>query len=81
MLRPAAVRDLEALPAAARTRLAPHIEALAGNPRPRGVVKLAGSDFYRLRVGNYRVVYEVRDQVLVILMIRVGHRREVYRRP
>jgi mRNA interferase RelE/StbE len=56
------------------------MERLASNPRPVGSVKLATSDStYRIRVGNYRVIYEVLDQLLLIDVIRVGHRRDVYR--
>jgi mRNA interferase RelE/StbE len=53
---------------------------LAEEPRPSGVVKMAGEAFtYRVRLGDYRIVYEVQDEVLCILVIKVGHRREVYK--
>ena len=56
------------------------IEALADDPRPSGCRKLAGSDrTWRIRVGDYRVVYEIEDEVLVVLVMRVRHRRDVYR--
>jgi mRNA interferase RelE/StbE len=55
------------------------VEALAENPRKQGVKKLVGSDYsYRVRVGNYRIVYEIIDQVLTIEIIRVRHRKSVY---
>ena len=77
---PRAERDLLALPEANARRLVPRIDALAPNPRPRGAKKLAGEDdLYRLRVGDYRVLYQIRDRVLLVLVIAVGHRREVYR--
>lgn len=63
-----------------RARLVAAMERLASNPRPVGSVKLATSDStYRIRVGNYRVIYEVLDRLLVVDIIRIGHRREVYR--
>ncbi len=55
------------------------IDALADNPRPSGAVRLKGTDFFRVRIGDYRVVYEVHDSVLRVLVVRVAHRREVYR--
>jgi len=56
------------------------ILALAEEPRPQGVVKMHGSEgYYRLRVGDYRVVYAIEDAVLLVLVVRIGLRREVYR--
>ena len=65
---------------AADERIRRAIDALAAMPRPAGVVKMHGSEgYYRLRVGDYRVVYEIEDDVLTVLVVRIGHRREVYR--
>jgi mRNA interferase RelE/StbE len=62
-------------------RLKPKIDALAQNPRPRGVKKLEGEDeLYRIRVGNYRVIYQVRDDVLIVLVVSLGDRKEIYKR-
>lgn len=56
------------------------IERLSEDPRPLGVKKLAGADrTYRIRVGDYRVVYEIQDEVLLILVIRIAHRKDVYK--
>jgi mRNA interferase RelE/StbE len=56
------------------------IESLAEDPRPSGCKKLAGAEHtYRIRIGDYRVVYEVQNAVLVVLVVRIGHRRDVYR--
>jgi mRNA interferase RelE/StbE len=76
-----AVKELEAVAQKAdRQRLVARIEALAGDPRPPGCEKLAGhSDRYRVRQGHYRVGYSVDDAERVILVVKVGHRREVYR--
>jgi mRNA interferase RelE/StbE len=80
LFAPAALRQFRKLPVPIRKRLSPHIDALADNPRPPGVVKLSGSsDIYRVRVGDYRIVYEIQDVGLVILVLKIGNRREVYR--
>jgi len=77
---PAAQRDLAGLPRRDRKRIDERILSLATNPRPPGVKALQGQrGLLRLRVGNYRVIYQVRDEVLLVLVVKVGHRREVYR--
>jgi mRNA interferase RelE/StbE len=77
--RPAA-KKLASLPVVARVRLIKRIESLADNPRPRGVETLIGGHgALRVRVGTYRVIYEIRDAVLVVLVLKIGHRRDVYR--
>ncbi len=56
------------------------VERLANDPRPHGVKKLSGADrTYRIRIGDYRVVYEIEDDVLLVLVIRIAHRKDVYR--
>lgn len=77
-----ASRELATLPAKDRARVAQRIDALAANPRPHGAVALQGKPpgHLRIRVGDYRVIYEVQDAALVVEVVRVGHRREVYRR-
>lgn len=61
-------------------RLKTKIDKLAINPRPTGVVKLSGEEnLYRIRVGNYRAIYSIKDNQLLILVIKIGHRRDVYR--
>jgi mRNA interferase RelE/StbE len=80
--RPAAERSFLKLPSSVRVRLQPRIESLAAEPRPLGAKKLAGSrDRWRIRVGDYRVIYEIHGDVLLVLVLAVGHRREVYRTP
>lgn len=79
-LRPAARRSIAALPREAQVRIASAIDSLATGPRPPGVTKLRGPEgFYRVRVGDYRIVYAIDDDVLLVLVVAVGHRREVYR--
>ena len=71
---------LDRLPPDTRRRVLRRLEALEDNPRPRGVEKLAGVDeLYRVRVGTYRIVYAIRDRELVVIVVRIGHRRDVYR--
>jgi len=55
------------------------IQSLSENPRPVGVKKLSGREAWRIRVGNYRVIYEIHDDKLVIVVITIGHRKEIYR--
>lgn len=59
--------------------LYPTYELLARNPRPQGCEKLSGQERYRVRQGVYRIIYEIRDEVLLVTVIKVGHRREVYK--
>ena len=79
-ITPAADRAIAALPQNVRRRIAGRITALADDPRPPGAVKLSGQDAYRIRVGDYRVIYSIEDDRLIVIVIDVGHRREVYRR-
>jgi len=75
-----AAKQFKALPPQVQQSLERQINRLVLEPRPRGVVKLSGeSDIYRLRVGTYRVIYQIQDQQLLVLVVKVGHRREVYR--
>lgn len=76
---PRASRVIEKLSRKLQRRIVARIELLAENPRPSGVLKLAGEDTYRIRVGVYRVIDSIIDKQLVVLIVDVGHRREVYR--
>lgn len=63
-----------------RNRAGRRIDALALDPRPRGCKKLQGDgDLYRVRAGDFRIVYAVRDDVLIVLVVKIGNRRDVYR--
>jgi mRNA interferase RelE/StbE len=75
-----AERELQALPSEAHGRLASALKRLADNPRPRGAIKLSQGRGWRLRVGDYRVLYVIEDEVRLVTVFAVGHRREVYRR-
>jgi mRNA interferase RelE/StbE len=74
-----AKRQGDKLPQAIKERIIRAVRRLGKDPFPTGVRKLAGSDYYRLRVGDYRVIYEVQKDKLIILVIRIGHRKDVYR--
>lgn len=76
----AAERQIERLPAAEQDRLRPVIRRLADDPRPAGVEKLVGRrNEWRVRVGVHRVVYQIEDDILVVLVVRIAHRREADR--
>ncbi len=79
-LHPEAVRAYRRLHGPLRERIRAAVDALANDPRPRGAVKLAGRDDYRMRVSDYRIVYAVDDGDRVVIVARIAHRREVYRR-
>jgi len=80
-IRTSAIKELEAVvPKSERQRIARKIAALADEPRPRGCEKLATQgDRYRVRQGRYRIVYAVDDAELLVDVVKVGHRKEVYR--
>lgn len=79
VVRRSVSKDLRALPSRDVRRLLARMEALADNPRPPGAQKLAGQERYRIRQGVYRILYEIRDQELIVVVVKVGHRRQVYR--
>ena len=72
-------KDLDPIPKRDRQRIIDAIRALADEPRPPQSMKLSGAEKYRIRCGAYRVLYEIYDDVLVICVVKVGHRKDVYR--
>ena len=72
-------KDLRAFPRADVKRIMQRIRLLAENPRPQGCEKLSGQERYRIRQGVYRIVYEIEDQRLLVLVVKIAHRRDVYR--
>lgn len=79
LFRKSVAKDLRALPKADVKRLMQRVRALADDPRPDGCEKLSGQERYRVRQGVYRIIYEIEDARLIVLIVRVGHRREAYR--
>jgi mRNA interferase RelE/StbE len=80
--KPSAVQELKNLPRQIVGRIVNAVEQISTEPYPTGVRKLVGSEHsYRIRVGDYRIIYSVMASALIIEIIRVGHRRNVYRRP
>ena len=75
----AARKQLDRLPATDGRRVEAAIQELADNPRPAGCCKLSGEDAWRIRVGMYRVIYEIHDDYLMVVVIRVAHRKDSYR--
>ena len=76
---PSADKSLKRIIARDRSAIAKAIYKLAENPRYHGYKKLKDSDLYRIRVGDYRVVYQIDDNNLLVVVVRIGHRREIYR--
>jgi len=72
-------KDLDSIPDNYLQRIMERIGLLAENPRPVGSEKLSGQEKYRVRQGDYRIVYSIQDTELIIWVVKVGHRREVYR--
>lgn len=80
LLAPPAERQLKALAEATQKRIITRLKALQRNPRPQGVKKLAGEgNLYRIRDGSYRIIYTIQDKELIVLVVKIGDRKEVYR--
>jgi len=78
-IKRSAGKELETIPLKDRRRLVSRIEKLGTNPRPPGCEKLSGEEKYRLRQGDFRILYQILDRDLVVMVVRIGHRRDVYR--
>lgn len=79
LIKPSAVREIEDLPKKDRLRVIRRIQALAGDPRPPGCEKLSAQERYRVRQGSHRIVYSIDDDEGTVLVVKVGHRKDVYR--
>ena len=78
-IKPSAVKELEAIQLKDRKRLVARIRRLAKEPRPEGCEKLSGQDKYRVRQGHYRILYSVDDSETSVIIVKIGHRRDIYR--
>ena len=72
-------KDLSVIPVKDLKRILQKIESLGTNPRPTGCEKLSGQEKYRLRQGNYRIIYSIQDYELIVWVVKIGHRRNIYR--
>jgi len=79
-IAPAAERQIRKLEVTVRRQIFKKIGTLQSNPRPVGVEKLTAIDSYRVRVGDYRIIYDIEDRITTVLVVRIGNRKEVYRR-
>jgi mRNA interferase RelE/StbE len=80
LLAPSAERQLKALAESTQKRIVRRLRTLAANPRPQGVKKLVGEDdLYRIRESDSRIIYTIRDKELIVLVVKIGDRKEIYR--
>jgi mRNA interferase RelE/StbE len=80
LIKPAAVKEIEAIPLKRdRQRVVERISKLAEDPRPSGSEKISGQDKYRVRQGRYRILYAIEARDLLVQVVKVGHRKDVYR--
>ena len=79
VIRPSVSKDTKDIPSRDLKNILKRIETLRDDPRPKGCVKLTGMEYYRIRQGNFRVVYEIDDQKHEVTVYKVGHRKDVYR--
>lgn len=78
-LKRSAAKELGQVPRKDRGRIVARIQALAQDPRPPGAEKLSGLERYRIRQGDFRILYEIEDDSLRVMVVKIGHRRDVYR--
>ncbi|MEI6387970.1 MAG: type II toxin-antitoxin system RelE/ParE family toxin [Spirochaetota bacterium] len=75
----AAQKQLGKIQGSEQEKIVSEVRALSVNPRPLGCIKLRGRDAWRIRSGDYRIIYEIKDSTLAVIVIAIGHRREIYR--
>ena len=78
-IKKSAVKEIESLPKRDLQAVLEKINSLTENPRQHGCEKLSGQEKYRVRCGDYRILYSIEDAILVVCVVKVGHRREVYK--
>ncbi len=72
------LKELKSIPDKDIEKILKKIKSLSKNPRPSGCIKLSGQERYRIRQGNYRILYSIEDDILVIYIVKIGHRKQVY---
>ena len=79
LIKPSAIKELNKIPKKELLKITDRIQTLSKDPRPTGCEKLTAQNAYRIRQVSYRIIYTIEDDKLIIVVIKVGHRREVYR--
>ena len=78
-VKKSAEKELSKIPKKELLKILEKIESLSDNPHPTGSIKLSNQDKYRVRVGNYRILYKVEDNILTVFVVKIGHRKDIYR--
>ena len=78
-IKPTAIKELQKIPKRDVNRIIDKIRSLSSNPRPTGCEKLSADEKYRIRQGRYRIVFSIEDNQLIVLVIKIGHRKDVYK--
>ncbi|MBF0274408.1 MAG: type II toxin-antitoxin system RelE/ParE family toxin [Nitrospinae bacterium] len=78
-IKPSALKELEKIPRNDSKKIINKIKSLAHNPHPVGSEKLSGSEKYRIRQGNYRIIYSIENNALIVFVIKIAHRKDVYK--
>jgi mRNA interferase RelE/StbE len=78
-IKRSAAKEIADLPKSDCQRVVAKVQALADNPRPHGCEKLTGAEKYRVRQGNYRILYEISDELITVTVVKVGNRKDIYR--
>jgi mRNA interferase RelE/StbE len=79
VMKQSAVKELNKIPAKDLKKIASKIESLSTNPRPMGCEKLSALERYRIRQGNYRILYSIEDDILTVYVVKIGRRKDIYR--
>ena len=80
VIRSSAAKELDKVNIKDKARIVERIRTLASDPRPSGSQKLSGEEKYRIRQGNFRILYEVNDTIITVVVVKIGHRKDVYRK-
>ena len=78
-IKKSAAKELNAIPRYELKKILSAIQALSDNPRPSGCIKLSSREQYRIRIGNYRILYSIEDDILMVYIVKIGHRKDIYR--
>jgi mRNA interferase RelE/StbE len=78
-VKKSAAKELNSIPIKDLKKILKTIQELSNNPRPKGCLKLTNQENYRIRVGNYRILYSIKDEILTVYVVKIGHRKNIYR--